>query len=106
MQCERLAYDGPIALAVHSDRPGWQVFNNVIPAKGKEVRLYVVAPLDLFPERDVVYEKIEALIGQLGSDRYIERSEAERQLLTIGYEAFDQLKAAESHADPEIARQS
>jgi hypothetical protein len=49
VQCQRFAYDGPITLAVESDRPGWQVFNNVIPAKANEVRLYVVAPLDLSP---------------------------------------------------------
>lgn len=49
VQCTRFAYDGPITLEVESTRPGWQVFNNVIPAKGKEVRLYVVTPLDLAP---------------------------------------------------------
>ena len=49
VQCQRFAYDGPITLAVESDSPGWQVFNNVIPAKANEVRLYVVAPLDFSP---------------------------------------------------------
>jgi hypothetical protein len=49
VQCQRFAYDGPISLAVESERPGWQVFNSTIPAKANEVRLYVVAPLDLAP---------------------------------------------------------
>ena len=47
VQCQRFAYDGPIALAVESSRPGWQVYGNVIAEKGKETRMYVVAPLDL-----------------------------------------------------------
>jgi hypothetical protein len=49
VQCARFAYTGPIALEIESDRPGWQVFNNVIPANANEVRLYVVTPLDLAP---------------------------------------------------------
>ncbi|MEX2174189.1 MAG: hypothetical protein WD872_07490 [Pirellulaceae bacterium] len=47
VQCQRFGYDGPIALGVDSPRSGWQLFQNVIPAKANEVRLYVVAPLDL-----------------------------------------------------------
>jgi hypothetical protein len=49
VQCQRFAYDGPISLGIESDRLGWQVFSNVIPAKVNEVRLYVVAPLDFSP---------------------------------------------------------
>lgn len=49
VQCQRFAYDGPISLAVDSNRPGWQVFNSVIGAKANETRLYVVAPLDFSP---------------------------------------------------------
>jgi len=49
VQCQRLAYDGPITLGVESSRPGWQIVNNVIPTKANEVRLYVVAPLDFSP---------------------------------------------------------
>jgi hypothetical protein len=49
VQCQRFAYDGPITLGVESSRLGWQAFNNVIPAKANEVRLYVVAPLDFAP---------------------------------------------------------
>ncbi len=49
VQCQRFAYDGPITLDIDSDRSGWQVFNRVIPAKAKEVRMYVVAPLDFAP---------------------------------------------------------
>jgi hypothetical protein len=47
VQCQRFNYDGPIALAIDSPRPGWQTFNSVIPAKANEVKLYVVPPLDL-----------------------------------------------------------
>ena len=47
VQCQRFAYDGPITLEIQSARSGWQLFNRVIPAKANEVRLYVVAPLDL-----------------------------------------------------------
>jgi hypothetical protein len=47
VQCQRFAYDGPIALAIDSPRPGWQVFNSVIPAKANEVKLHVVPPHDL-----------------------------------------------------------
>ena len=47
--CQRYAYDGPITLAIESPRHGWQLFNNVIPGKANEVRLYVVAPVDLAP---------------------------------------------------------
>jgi hypothetical protein len=49
VQCARFAYAGPITLQIESDRPGWQVFNNVIPANANEVRLYIVTPLDLAP---------------------------------------------------------
>jgi hypothetical protein len=49
VQCARFAYNGPITLDVESNRPGWQVFNNVIPAGANEVRLYVVTPFDLAP---------------------------------------------------------
>jgi hypothetical protein len=47
--CQRYAYDGPITLAIESPHHGWQLFNNVIPAKANEVRLYIVAPIDLSP---------------------------------------------------------
>jgi hypothetical protein len=46
VQCQRFAYDGPITLDIESSRSGWQVFNNVVPAKANEVRMYVVAPLE------------------------------------------------------------
>lgn len=49
VQCQRFAYDGPIELAIDSPRPGWQLFNAVIPAKANEARVYVVAPLDFSP---------------------------------------------------------
>ncbi|HYO26177.1 MAG TPA: hypothetical protein VEQ85_14650 [Lacipirellulaceae bacterium] len=46
---------------------------------------------------------VRDLIAQLGSDDYSTRRRAEEQLLRIGPEAFDELKAAESHSDLEIA---
>jgi hypothetical protein len=59
----RTNYDGPITLAIDSPRPGWQVLNNVIPAKANETRLYVVAPLDFSP-------------GEIAALRIIGRGEA------------------------------
>jgi Bacterial pre-peptidase C-terminal domain len=47
VQAARNGYDGPITLGIQSTHPGWQVFNNVIPDKGAEVKMYVVAPRDL-----------------------------------------------------------
>jgi hypothetical protein len=49
VQAQRAGYDGPIMLAIDSERPGWQVINNVIAAKTNEVRLYIQPPLDLGP---------------------------------------------------------
>jgi hypothetical protein len=43
---QRYGYDGPIRLAIESNRQGWQTINAVIPAKANEVRLYVLPPLD------------------------------------------------------------
>lgn len=42
----RNGYDGPISLSIDSTRSGWQVMNNVIPAKAAEVKLHVIAPAD------------------------------------------------------------
>jgi Bacterial pre-peptidase C-terminal domain len=47
VQCQRTSYDGPIRLSIDAPRAGWQVFNNVIPAKAAEVKVYVVPPPDL-----------------------------------------------------------
>lgn len=47
VQCQRAGYDGPITLGIDSSRMGWQVVNNVIPAKANEVRMYVLPPPDL-----------------------------------------------------------
>src|SRR4029079_14006692 len=49
VQRQRAGYDGPIALAIDSERPGWNVFNNVIAAKANEVRMYVQPPIDISP---------------------------------------------------------
>jgi Flp pilus assembly protein TadD len=43
------------------------------------------------------------LIAELGSDEYAVRRRAEEQLIRMGPEAFDALKAAEDHDDLEIA---
>lgn len=45
----RNGYDGPIHLSIDSPRSGWQVFNNVIPAKAAETKLYVLPPADFSP---------------------------------------------------------
>ncbi len=47
VQVARNGYDGPVTLGIQSSHAGWQVFNNVIPEKGAEVKMYVVAPRDL-----------------------------------------------------------
>ena len=46
------------------------------------------------------------LIGQLGSDDYLRRREAETQLLALGAAAFDQLQQAQTDPDLEIATQA
>ncbi|MCE9526829.1 MAG: PPC domain-containing protein [Planctomycetales bacterium] len=47
VQVARNGYDGPITLGIDSAHMGWQVFNNVIPEKAAEVKMYVVAPRTL-----------------------------------------------------------
>jgi tetratricopeptide (TPR) repeat protein len=47
--------------------------------------------------------RVEQLIAELGSDEYSVRRRAEEQLLRLGPEAFDALKAAEVNPDLEIA---
>jgi hypothetical protein len=49
VQRQRSGYDGPIALAVESSRPGWQLINAMIPAKANEARIYVQPPVDFSP---------------------------------------------------------
>lgn len=53
VQIVRNGYDGPVTLAVEGLHAGWKVFNNVIPDKAAEVKLYIVAPSDL-QESEVV----------------------------------------------------
>ena len=48
-------------------------------------------------------ERVDQLIAQLGSTRYVDRRAAEQELLAIGLEAFDQVLAGTKHLDPEIA---
>jgi tetratricopeptide (TPR) repeat protein len=47
--------------------------------------------------------EIQQLIAELGSDEDPVRRRAEEQLIRLGPEAFDELKAAEDHDDDEIA---
>lgn len=47
--------------------------------------------------------EITQLIEQLGSEQYVARQRAERELTRLGAEAFDALTAAENHLDLEIA---
>ena len=46
---------------------------------------------------------IQQLIAQLGDEQYVLRQRAETQLVERGAEVFAELKAAENHADLEIA---
>jgi tetratricopeptide (TPR) repeat protein len=48
-------------------------------------------------------KRIERLIGQLGSDDYATRHRAQEALAKLGFEAYDQLMAATTHPDLEIA---
>jgi hypothetical protein len=64
VQCQRAAYDGPIALEVEATRSGWQLVNNVIPAKANEVRLYVLPPWDFATgEIDLLQIRGKAPVG-------------------------------------------
>lgn len=47
--------------------------------------------------------RVGRLIQALGSQRYVERREAEQALLEIGMQAFDQIDMATDHSDPEIS---
>lgn len=53
-----------------------------------------------------IVDPIQQLVAQLGSDDFIERREAEAELLQLGSAAFDYLQAARSDPDLEIATQS
>jgi hypothetical protein len=81
VQCQRFAYDGPITLGVASSRPGWQLFGNVIPAKAKEVRMYVVAPLDFSP-------------GELAALRIVGRADDSGRNVTATMSTTAQLRTA------------
>lgn len=48
-------------------------------------------------------ERVAKLIEQLGADDYFLREQAQAELATMSFEAFDALSAAESHPDIEIA---
>ncbi len=81
VQCQRFGYDGPISLAVESSRSGWQLVNNVIPAKANEVRMVVQPPVDLAP-------------GELADLRIVGKGEQPGQLLTARMSTLVQLRTA------------
>jgi hypothetical protein len=47
VSARRGGYNGPIALSIESDRPGWRIFNEVIKEGQNETKMHVVAPADL-----------------------------------------------------------
>ena len=51
-------------------------------------------------------QRIERLIGQLGSNEFAVREKAKDELLTLGVEAFDALHRAQHHDDVEIRKQA
>jgi hypothetical protein len=65
VQRQRSGYDGPIALAVESSRPGWQLINAAIPAKVNEVRMYIQPPVDFVPG-DLAILRINGKAEQAG----------------------------------------
>ena len=48
-------------------------------------------------------QEVERLITQLGDEQYLKRRSAELRLIELSADAFDQLQAAETHPDLEIA---
>ena len=62
--------------------------------------LFATAPAGA---KDLPTVEIQQLIEQLGSQEYVARQRAERELLRLGSEAFDALTAAEQHPDLEVA---
>jgi hypothetical protein len=81
VQCQRLGYDGPIALAVDSPRLGWQVSSNVIAEKANEVKLKVTAPADF-------------AAGELATMRIVGRAEADGSALVASMATTAALRAA------------
>ncbi|HEX3725604.1 MAG TPA: hypothetical protein VHV08_05150, partial [Pirellulales bacterium] len=55
---------------------------------------------------DALQQKIARLIDQLGDPQYSVRQRAQRELVKLGYEAFDALVEAENSDDPEVAMQA
>jgi tetratricopeptide (TPR) repeat protein len=55
---------------------------------------------------DASKETVQKLIAQLGDEQYAVRRHAEEELVRLGPEAFDQLKAAEDAADLEVAERA
>jgi hypothetical protein len=47
--------------------------------------------------------RISLLITQLGSNEYVTRHHAERELISLGFEAFDAIMAARDSSDAEVA---
>ncbi len=51
-------------------------------------------------------KRLETLVKQLASSRYVEREDAQRELETIGAPALDALRAAVKDSDPEVSRRA
>ncbi|HEY2414873.1 MAG TPA: PPC domain-containing protein [Pirellulaceae bacterium] len=81
VQRQRSGYDGPIALAVESARPGWQLINAVIPAKANEVRMYIQPPVDFAP-------------GELAMLRITGKTEQAGHSMSASMSTLVQLRAA------------
>lgn len=70
------------------------------PAPSKTVRVGLVLHRHLEPELDA---RVEALIKKLGSEKFEDRSEAEKALLKLGGAAFPMLDKGAKSEDTEIA---
>src|SRR5690606_12524692 len=68
--------------------------------------LMLLSPLPGSRAADPPNQDAAHWIKQLGSSQYVVRLRAARQLVHMGIEAFDALKAAESDPDLEIAAQA
>jgi len=57
-------------------------------------------------DRAAVERQIAQLIGQLGDTQFAVRQRAQRELINLGFEAYEALVDAEDSEDPEIAMQA
>ncbi len=57
-------------------------------------------------EREAVQQQIAQLIAQLGDTQFAARERAQRELVKLGFEAYEALLDAENSDDPEVAMQA